>query len=127
VESFAALASYHRNQRLLLQAPEPGAAHGLPDVDGARLIIEHVLAEGRSVLTLAESKAVLSAFRIPTVPSAEARDANQALVVAETVGFPVAMKIASAEITHKSDVGGVRLGIQSAHEVRGAFTDIIAA
>jgi acetyltransferase len=69
---------------------------------------------------------VLSAFRIPTIPSAEARDANEALVLAESAGFPVAMKIASPDISHKSDAGGVRLGIQSAHEVRGAFNQIVA-
>ncbi len=126
VDAFSYLARYNRNQRLLLQTPArltSGQEH--PDSDGARLIIEGVLTEQRKILTEPESMAVLNAFRIPTVRNAVAHSANEALIIAESIGFPVAMKVLSTDITHKSDAGGVRLNINSAHEVRGAYRQLI--
>ena len=127
VKAFAYLANYHRNQQLLRQVPSPLWDRSEPDVDGARLVIEGVLAEGRRVLSTAESKALLSAFRIPTMPSVEVRSANEALVAAQSLGYPVAMKINSPSITHKSDVGGVRLNIDNAHAVRTAYNEMMAS
>ena len=124
VEAFSYLAAYDRNQKLLLQVPGPLPGRDEPDVEGARLIIEGALAEGRTVLSTTESKAVLNAFHIPTAPSLEASSANEALVAAESLGFPVAMKINSHDITHKSDVGGVYLNIDSPHAVRGVFREL---
>ncbi len=128
VEAFAYLANYHKNQQMLLQVPGP-LSHQTesPDVEGARLVVEGALAEGRRWLTSGECKAVFSAFGIPVMPSMEAHTANEALVAARTLGFPVAMKINSPDITHKSDVGGVRLGISSAHDVRSVFTSMVNA
>jgi acetyltransferase len=125
IEAFSYLASYHRNQRLLMQVPGPLARHTEPDVDGARLIVEGAISEGRSVLSNTESKALLAAFHIPTLPTVEADTANEALVAAQSMGFPVAMKINSHDITHKSDVGGVRLGIDNAAAVRSAFKEMM--
>jgi len=127
VQAFSYMAAYRRNQRLLMQVPGPLPDRNEPDVDGARMIIEGALAEGRKVLSTPESKALLAAFHIPTVAGIVARDAGEALVAAESVGFPVAMKIHSHDVTHKSDVGGVRLGIDGAHAVRAAFNDLVAA
>ncbi|MFM1892566.1 MAG: hypothetical protein RLZ44_1643, partial [Pseudomonadota bacterium] len=125
VEAFGYLACYRRNQRALLQAPGPLAKHKEPDVEGARLIIEHVLGERRHTLSSAEAKAVLRAFQIPTSPSINVNSAAQALVAAEGVGLPVAMKINSPDITHKSDVGGVRLNIREPRSVRTAFREMM--
>ncbi len=126
VDAFSYLARYKRNQRLLLQTParltrgqEP------PDSDGARLIIEGVLTEQRKILTEPESMAVLNAFRIPTVRNAVAHSPNEALIIAESIGFPVAMKVLSTDISHKSDAGGVRLNINSAQETRGAYRQLV--
>ena len=69
--------------------------------------------------------AVLNAFHIPTVRSGVARSANEALIVGETIGYPVAMKVLSTDITHKSDAGGVRLNINSAHEIRSVFRQLV--
>jgi acetyltransferase len=126
VEAFSYLARYRRNQEFLMQVPGPRAHRARPDSEGARLIVEAVLAEGRDTLTLTESKAVLNAFRVPVIPSVEADSANHALIAAASVGLPVAMKIHSPDITHKSDVGGVRLDIRSARDVRSAFSEIVA-
>ncbi|MGD8498719.1 MAG: bifunctional acetate--CoA ligase family protein/GNAT family N-acetyltransferase, partial [Chromatiales bacterium] len=125
VAAFAHLASYQRNQQLLMQVPEPVENRSLPDVDGARLIIEGVLQEGRHVLTAIESKAVLRAFHIPVAPTIEAHTSGQALVAAQSLGFPVAMKISSPELTHKSDVGGVRLNVANAQAVRSVFNQMM--
>ncbi|MDD3518724.1 MAG: bifunctional acetate--CoA ligase family protein/GNAT family N-acetyltransferase [Chromatiales bacterium] len=125
VAAFSYLAAYHRNQQLLLEVPGPLSERGTPDVSGARLIIEGALAEGRRVLTTMESKALLTAFRIPATQTARAQTANEALVAAESMGYPVAMKISSPDITHKSDVHGVRLNIGNAEAVRSTFHQIM--
>ncbi len=126
VDAFSYLARYNQNQRLLLQTPARlTRGQETPDVEGARLIIEEVLAEQRKILTEPESMAVLSAFRIPTVRNAVAHSANEALIIAESIGFPIAMKVHSTSISHKSDVGGVRLNINSAPEVRGAYRQLV--
>jgi len=96
-----------------------------PDVTGARLIIENAISEGRRTLSNAESKAILKAFRIPASPSINVNSAAEALVAAEGLGLPVAMKINSPDITHKSDVGGVRLNIREPQTVRTAFREML--
>lgn len=118
VEAFGYLANHYRNQQLLLQTPKPLGDWKAPDVEGARLIIEGVLAERRQMLSDVESKAILAAFHIPSLPTHEVRSANEALILAQTLGFPVAMKISSPDISHKSDVNGVILNVASAQEVR---------
>jgi acetyltransferase len=126
VDAFSYVTKYNRNQRLLLHAPAPLArGQRAPDTEGARLIIEGVLQERRRVLTEPESIAVLTAFGVPVVHSGVARSANEALVTAETIGYPVAMKVLSHDISHKSDAGGVRLNIQSAQEVRNAYRQML--
>ncbi|MBT8048187.1 MAG: acetate--CoA ligase family protein, partial [Gammaproteobacteria bacterium] len=126
VDAFSYLARYNRNQRLLLQTPARLSTNQEPpDTEGARLIIEGVLTEQRKVLTEPESMAILNAFRIPTVRNAVAHSANEALIIAESIGFPIAMKVLSTDISHKSDAGGVRLNINSASEVRGAYRQLI--
>ncbi|MGB5721804.1 MAG: GNAT family N-acetyltransferase, partial [Woeseiaceae bacterium] len=126
VDAFSYLARYNRNQRLLLQTPARlTTGQQAPDTEGARLIIEAVLTEQRKILTEPESMAVLNAFRIPTVRNAVAHSANEALIVAQSIGFPIAMKVLSTDISHKSDAGGVRLNINSAQEVRGAYKQLV--
>ncbi|MGD8955887.1 MAG: bifunctional acetate--CoA ligase family protein/GNAT family N-acetyltransferase [Chromatiaceae bacterium] len=125
VDAFGYLACYRRNQAALLQAPAPLSKHLEPDVEGARLIIEHAIAERRYTLSNTEAKAVLRAFHIPTTPSINVDSAADALVAAESLGLPVAMKINSPDIPHKSDVGGVRLNIHEPRSVRTTFRDIM--
>ncbi len=126
VEAFALLTSYRRNQQLLMQAPGTFTQQRKPDVDGARLIIEEALASGRQQLSTLESRAVLRAFHLPMAPAIASTSANDALVAAETLGFPLAMKINAPDIHHKSDVGGVRLNISSSASVRSNFTEMLA-
>ncbi len=127
VEAFSYLVNHYRNQQLLLETPGPLSPGKAPDVEGARMIIEGALAEGRKVLSEPESKAVLHAFHIPTARASVVRSPNEALVQAESLGFPVVLKINSPDITHKSDAGGVRLGISNAQAVRSAYNEMLNA
>ena len=124
VDAFNSIASFYRNQQLLQQTPPPLSDLSQPDTEGARLLIEGVLAERRKVLTEMESKALLAAFHIPVTRTMLARSANEAMLIASQLGYPVALKIDSPDISHKSDVQGVALNIVSAAQVRDAFNDM---
>ncbi len=126
VESFYYISTYSQNQRLLMQTPGPLSHYDEPDAEGARMVIETVLAERRKVLSEMESKSLLAAFRIPVASTMVAHSPAEALLLAQQLGFPVAMKINSPDITHKSDAGGVRLNLANAQAVRAAYNDIIA-
>jgi acetyltransferase len=87
-------------------------------------IVEGVRAEGRTLLDEVESKRLLAAYGIPTTPMEIAPDVDSAKLLAEVVGFPVVLKIHSKTITHKTDVGGVKLNLKDAAEVARAFAEI---
>ncbi|ABM35382.1 bifunctional acetate--CoA ligase family protein/GNAT family N-acetyltransferase [Polaromonas naphthalenivorans] len=125
VGAFGNIASFYQNQQLLQQTPPPLSTLAKPDIEGARLIIEHVLAERRKVLTEMESKTLLSAFHIPVTQTILARSATEAMMIATQLGFPVALKIDSPDISHKSDVEGVALNILNATGVRDTFTEMM--
>ena len=127
VGAFGNIASFYRNQQLLQQTPPPLSDLWQPDVEGARLLIESVLAERRKVLTEMESKALLAAFHIPVTKTILARSANEAIMIATQLGFPVALKIDSPDISHKSDVQGVALNILNATSVRDTYLAMIQA
>jgi acetyltransferase len=130
VRAFAMLVSYRRNQAQLLETPpadvpRPGGATA--DMARAHDLVRQALAGGRSMLTEPEAKAVLQACGIAVVPTQtvppEAAAAEQA---ARAIGLPVALKILSADISHKSDVGGVALNLDSDAAVRDAATAMLA-
>jgi acetyltransferase len=125
VDAFGYLANYRRSQKALLQAPAPMSPSMEADIEGARLIIENALNERRNVLSNTEAKAILAAFHIPTTTSINVTTAADALVAAQNLGLPVAMKINSPDLTHKSDVGGVRLNINEPRTVRTAFREMM--
>ena len=127
VDAFHNIASFHQNQQLLHQTPPPlSPLLANPDLEGARILVESVLTERRKVLTEMESKALLSAFHIPITKTILARSASEAILVANQLGYPVALKIDSPDITHKSDVHGVALNLQNAAAVRDTWQDMMA-
>jgi acetyltransferase len=103
--------------------PADDAATGSPR-EQAEAVLAAVRREGRTILTEAESKRLLTIYEIPTVPTTVVRTADEAAAAAEGFGWPVAVKLNSTTITHKSDVGGVRLNLYDADAVRGAFRSI---
>ncbi len=128
VDAFANIASFYRNQQLLMQTPPPlnvGGSESAPDVARARAVIAGVLEAGRNVLTETESKELLAAFGIPVVSTEVARSADEAVAIAQRLGFPVVIKVNSPDIAHKSDVGGVMLNVRSAQQVRAVFADMM--
>lgn len=127
VDAFSFLANYAQNQILLKQIPSPADELAKPDVEGARLIIERVLSEGRAVLTAQESKAILAAFHIPVTQTIKVSSAKDAMIAAETLRFPVVLKVNMAEFSHKSDIGGVRLNINSVQEISRNYAEMEAA
>ena len=90
-------------------------------------IIDKARVEGRKLLTEVESKAVLEEAGIPTTGGRLATSAAEATAAAQETGFPVALKVVSPDISHKSDVGGVKLNLSTADEVKAAFAEIMAA
>ena len=127
VDAFGNIASFYQNQQLLQQTPPPLGAGAQADIEGARLLIEGVLAERRKVLTEMESKALLAAFHIPVTRTMLARSANEAMLIAAQLGYPVALKIDSPDISHKSDVQGVALNVGTATQVRDIYNDMLVA
>lgn len=127
VEAFANIASFYQNQRLLMQVPGPLWHDVRPDIEGARSVIHSVLAERRTVLSEMESKTVLAAFHVPVAGTIVADTPQRAMMIAQQLGFPVAMKVQSPDVTHKSQIGGVRLNIENGEAVRAAFAAIHAS
>ncbi|MBE0549074.1 MAG: bifunctional acetate--CoA ligase family protein/GNAT family N-acetyltransferase [Rubrivivax sp.] len=127
VDAFHSIASFYRNQQLLQQTPPPLSHLADPDTEGARLLIEGVLAERRKVLTEMESKSLLAAFHVPVTRTMLARSANEAMLIASQLGYPVALKIESPDISHKSDVQGVALDVHNATQVRDRYQEMLDA
>lgn len=90
-----------------------------------RTLIDEAFSEGREFLMEHESKAILKSHGIPTTREKLAQDENEAKEFAKDIGFPVVLKICSPEIVHKSDVGGVSLGLKTPEEVEKSYRDII--
>lgn len=118
VAGWLQLVQYHRNQDALLQLPDAQPSELRVDQAAAQAILRQALASGREWLDEEQAKQVLQAYGIPAVATRRVRNADDAVAAAEDIGFPVAMKILSPQILHKSDVGGVALNLATAEEVR---------
>ena len=90
-------------------------------------IIEKARSQGRVLLSELESKQILLCYGIPTVETRFAKNEDKALQCATEIGYPVVLKVHSETVTHKTDVGGVKLNLQDAHSVTSAFRDIKAS
>ena len=124
---FTELVAYSENLKSLYETP------GLtpewvrrPQRSRAKELIEQARAAGRTTLSEPESKELLDAYGIPVAETRTAATVEEAVEAANTIGFPVVVKLVSHTITHKSDVGGVRLDLPDETAVRDAFTDIQA-
>ena len=126
VRAFAMLATYRRNQALLLEAPT-ASENGPPDIAAARAPIDAALAAGREMLDEFEAKALLKAYGIPTVATlAVGATGGAAAAAAREIGYPVALKILSPDISHKSDVGGVCLDLGDEGQLERAAGEMLA-
>jgi len=95
------------------------------DLDTVRRIIERARLEGRTVLLGPEARLVMKAYGLKVPESGFAQNVRQALAIANKIGYPVALKVVSPHILHKTDVGGVVLNISSDYELEEAYDSIM--
>lgn len=122
VSAYLQIVQFRRNQNLLMQVPPAAAGAFVADRARAAAIVHDVLQAGRKILTEPEAKQLLAAYGIPVVATRTAAGVEAAVACALEIGFPVAVKILSPDITHKTDVGGVALDLDSVEAVRSAAT-----
>ena len=117
---------YTDSLRALHETPALAAAgdEDRPEREVAEALLDTARRAGRTLLTEAESKRLLAAYGIPTVETRVAASSEEAVRAAAEIGFPVAVKLHSETVTHKTDVGGIRLGVGDAEAVRRAYADI---
>lgn len=125
VRAFMHLVRYKQNQELLMETPPSVADSFSPDPEAARAVIAKALADGRDVLTEPEAKEVLAAYGIPVVRTLTVATPEEAERAAAEIGKPVALKILSTDISHKSDMGGVRLNLVSPAATRMAAEQML--
>jgi len=124
VDTFMQMYLYTRRLELLQETP-PRLLHELKvNTRQARSFIEHCLEENKRVLTEIEAKAILSTYGIPVNPTIAASTGPFAARAARDLGFPVVLKVNSPDITHKTDVHGVRFYLRNEQEVMTAFSQI---
>lgn len=125
VHAFSQMVSYRRNQELLMETPPSLPELFEPDLELATRQVDAALCDNREWLSEAESKRLLNAYGIPTVRTEVASSPDEVASLAKSFDGPVAIKILSPDITHKSDVGGVLLDVdpQRAKEAATAMMD----
>jgi len=126
VEAFLHVMRYHEVQSLLMETPVSLPSGMKPDVPAVRALVAKALAAGRTILTESESKEILAAYGIPVVETRTAHEVSELGPLAAAIGFPVALKILSPDITHKSDVGGVALNLTSPGDLERAARAMLA-
>jgi acetyltransferase len=124
VRAYMYMYQYTRNLANLYETPADILPDFEPDRDAVKKIFIGVAHDGRAILSEPEAKQVLDAYQIPTVTTVVATTAEECATAAQEIGFPVAIKILSHDITHKSDVGGIALNVRSAPEAANQFAKI---
>jgi acetyltransferase len=125
VATFMYMYQYKRNLELLYETPEELPVDSVPPKRPLSVIIRKAARENREILTEMEAKQLLEYYDIPIVKTLVARTPDEAVFSASQIGYPVVLKILSLQIVHKTDAGGVVLGINSEAELREAFDNII--
>ncbi len=119
------LIQYHHNQEMLLETPPLDPGDLRPGRGTARLIVEHALSQPGGYVGDAETRALLAAYGIPVIRAKLVGSAEEAAMVADTLGYPVALSVSSPDIPRKWDVGGVALNLENSDAVRAAATGIL--
>ena len=120
VSAFLQVVQFRCNQDLLMEVPPSRSAEFAHNRDKAQAVVRSALVEGRAMLSEPEAKAVLAAYSIPVVDTRIATTVEEAAMIAPDIGFPVALKILSPDVTHKSDVGGIALDLENTAAVEAA-------
>ena len=126
VRAFLYMAEYLQNQEMLIETPDSLPTDFFPDTSGARDIARKALDEGRDRLTEPEAKGILAAYGIPVVETRIAVSAKEAVIAADKLGYPVALKLRSPQIPQPFDVGGVLLDLETPERVWEGAASILA-
>lgn len=123
---FAYMWQHAQNLDALYETPclVPGEHERPPDHAGVNAILDGVLKAQRTMLNEFESKSILAAYGIPVVQTLPATTEEEAVQIADLLGYPVALKLLSTSVTHKTDVGGVKLELMDSDDVSAAFRSI---
>jgi len=125
VSTYLYMYQYAHNLESLYETPAELPLDSGPSKNYLKTLIRKTVKEGRTVCTEEDSKKFLTTYEISSAIATVAKDAKDAVRIASQIGYPVVMKISSPDITHKSDVGGVKLNISSVDEVQIAFSEIM--
>jgi len=122
VAGFLQLVHYRRNQNLLMEVPPSMVGSVAPDRAAARALVREAVASGRYLLSDPETKAILRTYGMAVVETRQAASVEEAVAAARRIGYPVAVKILTPDVMHKSDFGGVTLDLDGDEGVRAAAT-----
>ncbi len=120
VSAWLQMSSYARNQRALQQLVTAQLPDFTPDRPAAQALIDAARADGREWLGDADTQALLRAYGLPTVATERCANVDEAATTAQRIGYPVALKVISPQVVHKSDVGGVALNLADEPALRAA-------
>ncbi len=126
VRTYLYMCKYRRNLELLYETPAELALDEAPPKFHLKALIRRVLKEGRTQLDEEESKGFLKNYGVPVVPATITHDVESAVSLANRIGYPVVIKIVSSDyVPHKSDVGGIRIGIESEKHLREEYNQLL--
>lgn len=121
VRTYVNMYRYKRHLNQLYETPDELPAHQAPLKHHLKELLKMALGEGRTLLNEEESRDILSAYHIPTAVVKVVQDPEAAVSTAEKMGYPIVIKVVSPDISHKSVVGGVMIGIDSPTALREAY------
>lgn len=127
VTTFMDMVKYTKNLRLLQETPAEIPSQFTPDTESNRKLLDSIIKEDRYTLDETEAKRLLSNYQIPVTQNCIVTSEEEAETKSTEIGFPVVMKIASPDILHKTDTGGVVLNVKSSEEAKKVYTQIMTS
>jgi len=124
VKTYLYMFRYHRNLDLLYETPEDLPVDLMPPNSHLKLLVKRAVREGKLLLSQADADKFMDAYDIPRLDGGFAKTGEEALMVARRVGYPVALKIVSQDVAHKTDVGGVVINIISSEMLAHEFAKL---
>ncbi len=127
VKTYLYMYKYYKNLALLYETPSELSLKEAPPKNHLKAFIKRVVKEGRTLLSEEESKDFLNNYGIPITTPYTVHSIDGAISAANRIRYPIVLKIASPDISHKSDVGGIKAGIKSDDELREGYTQLLKA
>ncbi len=126
VKTYLLMYKYYRNLALLYETPTELPLTESPPKNHLKAFIKRMVKEERALLSEEESKNFLSNYGLPVVEAYLVHSVEGAIQIADRIKYPVVIKIVSPDISHKSDVGGVRTGIRTAEELKEEYSELLS-